>query len=57
MECAEYGLIHVGKINEWRRNQELLDKLSNNNGDLATSDPSGLTDNDIVELSAGCESS
>jgi len=55
VECVKYGLIHVGKIQEWRRNLELLDKLSNNDGNLATSDTSHLSTDDLEELSTGCE--
>jgi hypothetical protein len=55
VECAKYGLIHVGKIQEWKRKVELLDKLSNNDGDLATSDTSNLASTDIEDLSSGCE--
>lgn len=55
VECAKYGLIHVGKIGEWKRKLELLDKLSNNDGNLATSDTSGLSAEELDELSAGCE--
>jgi hypothetical protein len=44
----------VGRIREWRRKKELLDKLSNNEGNLATSDTSEVTPEVIDELRAGC---
>ncbi|MCD4750809.1 MAG: hypothetical protein K8R59_15660, partial [Thermoanaerobaculales bacterium] len=43
VEMSQYGLIHVGRLREWRRKVELLDMLSNNDGDLATSDTSSIT--------------
>lgn len=54
VECAKYGLIHVGKLREWQRKIELLDRLSNNDGDLATSDTSSLGEAELEELGAGC---
>lgn len=54
VEMSQYGVIHVGRINEWRRKVELLHLLSNNSGNLATSDTGGVTEEVIEELRAGC---
>jgi len=54
VELSQYGVIHVGKIDEWRRKCQLLDWLSNNDGSLATSDTSQITPEIIDELRAGC---
>jgi len=54
VDLSQYGIIHVGKINPWRRKIELLNQLSNNNGNLAASDTSDLSDEDIEELRQGC---
>jgi hypothetical protein len=54
VDLSQYGLIHVGKVGPWRRKIELLNLLSNNDGNLATSDTSGITDEDIEELRQGC---
>ncbi len=54
VELSQYGVIHVGKIDEWRRKCQLLDWLSNNDGNLATSDTSQITPEIIDELRAGC---
>lgn len=54
VELSQYGVIHVGKIEEWRRKCQLLDWLSNNDGDLATSDTSNITPAVIEELRVGC---
>jgi hypothetical protein len=53
VDLSQYGIIHVGKIDPWRRKVELLNKLSNNDGNLATSDTIALTDEDIQELRQG----
>lgn len=50
VEISQYGLLHVGKVREWRRKQELMDILSNNDGSLATSDTSRATPEVIQEL-------
>ncbi len=55
VECAKYGLIHVGKIKQWHRQMELLDLISNNDGALATSDTSKLSEDDWEDLTRGCE--
>ncbi len=55
VECAKYGLIHAGKIGEWKRKIELLDAISNNDGDLATSDTSKLKPQELNELVSGTE--
>lgn len=54
IDLSQYGVIHVGKVNPWRRKVELLGMLSNNDGELATSDTSGITDHVIEELRQGC---
>lgn len=54
VELSQYGVIHVGKIAEWRRKCQLLDWLSNNDGNLATSDTSRITPEVIEELRVGC---
>ncbi len=54
VDLSQYGVIHVGKIIPWKRKIELLNLLSNNDGDLATSDTSGVTDEVIEELRQGC---
>ncbi|MBN1484194.1 MAG: hypothetical protein JXA37_05685 [Chloroflexia bacterium] len=53
VDMSQYGVIHVGKIREWRRKIELLDLLSNNEGKLATSDTSGIGPDEIEELRVG----
>ncbi len=53
VEMSQYGVIHVGKIGEWRRKCQLLDWLSNNDGHLATSDTSRITPEIIEELRVG----
>lgn len=54
VDLSQYGVIHVGKIAPWRRKTYLLGLLSNNDGDLATSDTSAVTDEIIEELRLGC---
>jgi hypothetical protein len=54
VEMSQYGVIHVGRIREWRRKVALLDMLSNNDGSLATSDTSRVTPEVIEELRGGC---
>ena len=54
VEMSQYGVIHVGKLHEWRRKQVLLDMLNNNKGNLATSDTSQVTPEVIAELRDGC---
>ncbi|HHN93911.1 MAG TPA: hypothetical protein ENK17_04015, partial [Anaerolineae bacterium] len=54
VEMSQYGVIHVGRVREWRRKVALLDMLSNNEGNLATSDTSQVTPEVIDELRAGC---
>jgi len=53
VDMSQYGVIHVGKIAEWRRKVALLDMLSNNDGNLATSDTRAVTDEVIEELRIG----
>lgn len=54
VEMSQYGVIHVGRIREWRRKEELLNMLSNNDGPLATSDTSAVTPDVLEELRVGC---
>jgi len=54
VEMSQYGVIHAGRVQEWRRKVELLDMLSNNDGNLAASDTSAVTPEVIEELRAGC---
>ena len=54
VDLSQFGVIHVGKIGPWRRKIELLDMLSNNDGNLATSDTSKVDDSVIDELRQGC---
>ncbi|MGA9396858.1 MAG: hypothetical protein WBV22_01250 [Anaerolineaceae bacterium] len=54
VDLSQYGVIHVGKVTPWRRKNQILDLLSNNEGNLATSDTSGITDSIIEELRQGC---
>ncbi len=54
VEMSQYGVIHVGRVRQWRRKVELLDMLNNNDGNLATSDTSAVTPEVIEELRAGC---
>jgi len=54
VDLSQYGVIHVGKVQPWRRKIELLNLLSNNDGNVATSDTSGVTDEIIEELRQGC---
>ncbi|HIP87305.1 MAG TPA: hypothetical protein EYH27_02560 [Anaerolineales bacterium] len=54
VELSQYGVIHAGKVQEWRRKVELLDMLSNNDGNLAASNTSRVTPEVIEELRGGC---
>ena len=54
VEVSQYGIIHVGRVREWKRKVELLDMLSNNDGNLATSDTSQITPKTVEELRTGC---
>ena len=54
VDLAQYGVIHVGKVYPWRRKVELINLLSNNDGNLAASDTSLITDEIIEELRQGC---
>ncbi|NOZ95669.1 MAG: hypothetical protein GXP47_13170 [Acidobacteria bacterium] len=53
VDLSQYGVIHVGCIQEWRRKVELLGMLSNNDGKLATSDTSRIGPQVLEELRAG----
>ncbi len=48
VEISKFGLLHVGKIQNWRRKQRLMDLISNNDGELAASDTSKIT-MDVLE--------
>jgi hypothetical protein len=54
VEMSQYGVIHVGRIREWRRKKKLLEMLNNNEGKLATSDTSQVTPEVVDELRVGC---
>jgi hypothetical protein len=54
VDLSQYGVIHVGRIQTWQRKKHLLDILSNNDGSLATSDTSVVSDEIIEELRQGC---
>jgi hypothetical protein len=54
VELSQYGVIHVGKVADWRRRVQLLDWLSNNDGELATSDTSHVTPEVVEELREHC---
>jgi len=54
VDLAQYGVVHVGKIYPWRRKVELINLLSNNDGNLAASDTSSISDEIIEELRQGC---
>ncbi len=54
VDLSQYGVIHVGKVKPWRRQVEILNLLSNNDGNLAASDTSKITDDIIEELRQGC---
>jgi len=41
VEISKFGLLHVGRTNEWNQKKKLMDLISNNDGKLATSDTSG----------------
>ncbi len=49
---SEFGIFRLGDKYTKERRVKLMDRLSNNDGDLATSDTSSLTDEDIKELQA-----
>lgn len=50
VELSQYGVIHVGMIDAWHRKIDLLQMLSNNDGNLACSDTSKVTDEILAEL-------
>lgn len=54
VDLSQYGVLHVGKTASWQHKIEILNLLSNNDGKLATSDTSGVTDEMIAELRQGC---
>jgi len=53
VDLSQYGVIHAGKVSPWRRKIMLLNMLSNNDGSLATSDTSAVSDEIIEELRQG----
>lgn len=55
VEMSQFGLLHVGRTSEWKRKMALLDMLSNNNGNLASSDTSQITEVELDELRAGSQ--
>lgn len=54
VDLSQYGVIHVGKIEPWRRKTHLLGLLSNNDGMQATSNTALVSDEIIEELRQGC---
>jgi hypothetical protein len=54
VDLSQYGVIHVGKIETWQRKIELLHRLNNNDGNLATSDTTCIDDDILEELRQGC---
>ena len=52
VDLSQYGVIHVGNIQQWRRKVDLLGMLSNNDGKLATSDTSRVDSISLGELRA-----
>lgn len=50
VELSQYGVIHVGMIDTWHRKIDLLQMLSNNDGNLACSDTSRVSDEILEEL-------
>ncbi len=54
VDLAQYGVVHVGKIYPWRRKVELINLLSNNDGNLAASDTTSISDETLEELRQGC---
>ncbi len=53
VDLSQYGVIPVGKIIPWRRKAELLNMLGNNDGNLAASDTSAISDDILEELRQG----
>ncbi len=53
VDLSQYGVIHVGHYQAWQRKVEILNMLSNNDGNLATSDTRNITDDIIEELRQG----
>lgn len=53
VDLSQYGVIHVGKIKPWQRKIALLNMLSNNDGNLASSDTSQITPEIMAELQQG----
>ncbi len=53
VDLSQYGVIHVGTHATWQRKVKILHLLSNNDGNLATSDTRGITDEIIEELRQG----
>jgi hypothetical protein len=43
VEISKFGLLHVGRIQDWNRRKMLLDLISNNDGMHATSDTSAIS--------------
>ena len=54
VDLSQYGVIHVGKTRPWRRQVKILGWLSNNDGNLAASDTSKITNEIIEELRQSC---
>lgn len=55
VELSQYGVVSPGNGDERKRQKEILEFLSNNDGRLATSDTSGLTPDIVHELRTGTQ--
>lgn len=53
VDLSQYGVVHVGKVQSWLRKKEIMNYLSNNEGNLSTSDTSKITDEILEELQNG----
>lgn len=49
VEISKFGLLHVGKMQDWKRKKELLNLISNNDGELATSDTARINQKILKE--------
>jgi len=49
VEISKFGLLDVEKYPAWDRNLELLDRISNNDGKVATSDTSDISESMLEE--------
>ncbi len=56
VEISKFGLLDVESHPDWKRNGELLDMISNNNGKLASSDTSAVSDEILDEFRSSSRS-